>query len=102
MNRFLLAVLALCISASPALAAQTVYLKEGGKISAQSVWRTKGKVHVLVNRDTLTEFSSAEIDLKRTFARKHRVTKRRPPLSCVSLAAVPGADKADMAQKTGE
>lgn len=81
MKKLLLVVLAICTSATPVLAARTVYLKEGGTISARSVWRAKGKVHVLVNRDTLTEFSESEIDLKRTFARKHHVVRKRPRVS---------------------
>lgn len=81
MKKLLLVVLAICTSATPVLAARTVYLKEGGTISARSVWRAKGKVHVLVNRDTLTEFSVSEIDLKRTFARKHRAVRKHPRVS---------------------
>ncbi len=77
MKKLLLVVLAICTSATPVLAERTVYLKEGGTISAKSVWRAKGKVHVLVNRDTLTEFSLSEIDLKRTFARKHRAIRKQ-------------------------
>lgn len=102
MYRFLLAVLLLCISASPALAERTLYLKDGGEISAQSIWRTKGTVHVLVNRDTQTEFSTAEIDLKRTFARKHRPAKKRQARASVSLGAVTAADNTVMNQKTDE
>lgn len=81
MKKLLLVVLAICTSATPVLAARTVYLKDGGTINAKSVWRTRDKVHVLVNRDTLTEFSTAEIDLKRTFSRKHRAVRRHPRVS---------------------
>lgn len=91
MKKILLVVLAICTSAAPVLAARTVYLKEGGTISAKSVWRTKDKVHVLVNRDTLTEFSASEIDLKRTFARKKRVTRKHAALAGASQAAPGGA-----------
>lgn len=83
--------LAICTSATPSLAARTVYLKEGGTISAKSAWRTKGTVHVLVNRDTLTEFSASEIDLKRTFARKKRVTRKHATLVTAPQAAPGGA-----------
>ncbi|MDO9309576.1 MAG: hypothetical protein Q7V04_10980 [Deltaproteobacteria bacterium] len=86
MKKLLLVVLAICTSATPVLAARTVYLKEGGTISARSVWRAKGKVHVLVNRDTLTEFSLSEIDLKRTFARKHRAVRKHHRVSGAVLA----------------
>ena len=85
MGKYLLVLLAVCVSATPVMASRTVYLKEGGTISAKSVWRTKDKVHVLVNRDTLTEFTASEIDLKRTFTRKHRVARNHNP--------APGASK---------
>lgn len=91
MKKFLLALSAIGTLATPALATQTVYLKDGGTISAKSAWQTKGKVHVLVNRDTLTEFSTAEIDLKRTFARKKRVPRKHAALAGPSQAAAGGA-----------
>lgn len=95
MKNFLLAAAAICVLASPSLAARTVYLKEGGAIKAKSAWRTKGTVHVLVNRDTLTEFSASEIDLKRTFPRKHRVMRKQTPAPAVSPAtSVPPAGSA--------
>lgn len=77
MKRHLWMILALCTLTTPALGAPTVYLKDGGIIRARSVWRSEGRVYVLVNRDTLTDFSPAEIDLKRTFARKQRIVKKR-------------------------
>lgn len=83
MKKLLLAALAICTFATPVLAARTVYLKDGGTIRARSVWKSEGKVHVLVNRYTLTEFAPSEIDLKRTFARKHRAIRKQ--------ARVPGA-----------
>ena len=87
MKRSLWIVLVICTAASPALAARTVYLKEGGTITAKSVWRTNERVHVLVNRDTLTDFPTAEIDLKRTFPRKQRVTKRPIPAAHIPKKA---------------
>jgi len=81
MKKLLLVVLAICTSAAPALAARAVYLKDGGIISAKSVWKSGGKVHVLVNRDTLTEFAPSEIDLKRTFIRKHRAVRKHHRVS---------------------
>lgn len=78
MKRLLLLTLVFCTFATPALAARLVYLKEGGTIKAKSVWRSKGTVHVLVNRDTLTEFPAAEIDMKRTFARARHVGRKQP------------------------
>lgn len=104
MKRLLLLVLAICIVATPALAARTVYLKAGGTISARSVWRSKGQVHVLVNRDTLTEFSTNEIDLKRTFPRSHRRVKRATPAAHLPQAAAAAervAESSASAQTTG-
>jgi len=86
MKKLLMVVLAICTSATPVLAARTVYLKDGGTIRARSVWKSEGKVHVLVNRDTLTEFAPSEIDLKRTFARKHRALRKQTRVSGVQAA----------------
>lgn len=77
MKTLALVMLAISVFATTALAAQTVYLKDGGTIRAQSVWRTKGKVHVLVNRDTLTDFSTTEVDLKRTFRHKRHAVQKK-------------------------
>lgn len=85
MKRYLLMMLILGTVTSPAFAATAVYLKDGGIIKAKSAWRSKGRVYVLVNRDTLTDFSPAEIDLKRTFIRKRRIAKK-PALA----ANIPG------------
>ncbi|HIJ95610.1 MAG TPA: hypothetical protein HPP94_07715 [Desulfuromonadales bacterium] len=101
MKRYLWIVMALVAAAEPALAARTVYLKEGGTITATSVWRSKGQVHVLVNRDTLTQFPSSEIDLKRTFPRRHRsMTTSRPsavhaPPTAATAAAVKTEEQKD-------
>ena len=99
MKIFLLVLSAICTLVTPVLAARSVYLKEGGTISAKSVWRTKGTVHVLVNRDTLTEFPTAEIDMKRTFARKHRAARKQTPDSGVSRRAESAPVGAVMNQK---
>lgn len=80
MRNVLLTVLMTCAFATPVLSAQDVYLKEGGVIRAKSVWQTKGTVHVLVNRDTLAEFATSEIDMKRTFARKRRAHQKQPAI----------------------
>jgi hypothetical protein len=63
------------VLATPALAAK-VYLKDGGFIQAKRVWRAGGKVHVLATRHTLTTFEPSEVNLKRTFARRHRAVNR--------------------------
>lgn len=47
-----------------------VYLKDGGIIKCQKVWKANGKVMVLVNRDILLDLSKSDVDLKKTFARK--------------------------------
>jgi hypothetical protein len=103
MKRILAASLLMATLTTPAIAEKLVYLKEGGVIRAKSAWRSGGRVHVLVNRDTLTEFTPAEIDMKRTFAGKvskarHRAaTHRRATASLPvqqSAAAVPEKRKA--------
>jgi hypothetical protein len=63
------------VLATPAFAAK-VYLKDGGVIQAKRVWRSGGKVHVLATRHTLTSFEKSEVDLKRTFPKRHRVVKK--------------------------
>jgi len=45
-------------------------------IQAKRVWRAGGKVHVLATRHTLTTFEPSEINLKRTFAKRHRAVKK--------------------------
>lgn len=77
MKRVLITALALCILVPPAYAARQVYLKDGGVIRAKSVWRSHGKVQVLVNRDILAEFSPAELDMKRTFPKRHPVPRKK-------------------------
>lgn len=99
MKKILLVALAICTSVTPVLAARTVYLKDGGTITAKSVWRTKDKVHVLVNRDTLTEFSASEINLKRTFARKHRTIRKPAPISGAAQATAAAPAGSAAAQK---
>lgn len=101
MKSYLLLVLAICVSATPVMASRTVYLKEGGTISAKSVWRTKDRIHVLVNRDTLTEFPASEIDLKRTFVRKHRAARKQAPAPGASKEATVSQVGAVVSQKAG-
>lgn len=77
--------------------AARVYLKDGSWINAKRVWREKGKVVVLVNRDSLTSFSPAEVNLKKTFPpRKKRIQPAKPvtvpaaaPVSAAASAAAP-------------
>ena len=77
MKRVLITALALGVLVLTAYAARQVYLKDGGVIRAKSVWRTQGKVQVLVNRDILAEFSPAELDMKRTFPKRHPVSRKK-------------------------
>ena len=74
MKRLLSVTVLAALLATPAFAAQ-LYLKEGGVIQAQRVWREGGKVQVLATRHTLTSFEPCEVDMKRTFPRRHRVAK---------------------------
>jgi len=59
---------------TPVFAAK-LYLKDGGVIQAKRVWRADGKVYVLATRHTMTSFQPSEVNMKRTFARHHRVKK---------------------------
>lgn len=63
--------------AVPVLGAKTVYLKDGSIISAKAVWRERGTINVLVNRDTLATFNHEEIDMKRTFPQKAKKPVRK-------------------------
>ncbi|MBC8017143.1 MAG: hypothetical protein H7X83_01310 [Verrucomicrobia bacterium] len=74
MKRILSAALLAITLATPSFAAK-LYLKEGGVIEAKRVWRADGKVHVLATRHTLTSFEPAEVDLNRTFSKRHRMAK---------------------------
>ena len=90
MMRMIITALVLLGLATPSLAAK-VYLKDGGVIDAKSVWRSPGKVHVLINRDTLTEYSPSEIDMTRTFPKRHRAVRRHPhaAIPCKGAAVAP-------------
>lgn len=85
MKRLCTATLLMCVLATPAIGA-TVYLKDGGVIRAKSVWRSKGMVMVLVNRDTLAEFHPFEIDMRRTFVKRHRAVSTQPAATAGSAA----------------
>lgn len=86
MKLILCAVLMAATLATPAFAAK-VYLKDGGVIQARKVWREGGRVHVLITRDTLTSFEKSEINLKRTFPKRHRITKKVGRITPQALAA---------------
>ncbi len=89
MNRYLWMMLVPCLLATPAVAARQVYLKGGGVIAARSVWRSEGRVFVLVNRDSITDFSPAEIDVKRTFPHKQRSPIKQAVPSIVAQTSDP-------------
>jgi hypothetical protein len=88
MKRILCAVLLAVVLVTPAFAAK-VYLKEGGVIQAKRAWRSGDKVHVLATRHTLTSFEKSEVDLKRTFPKKHRVTKKVATVQPQTASAAP-------------
>lgn len=67
--------------------AATVYLKDGGTIKAKRVWREKGKVVVLVNRESITSFAPGEINLKKTFPPRKKKVKRVVTIPAVSTTA---------------
>jgi len=69
--------------------ATTVYLNDGGTISARNVWREKGKVVVLVNRDSITSFSVSEINMKKTFPPRRKPVKPATPVAAVPVSGKP-------------
>jgi hypothetical protein len=102
-KRLLVGVLSLAL-ATPAFAAN-VYLKGGGVIQAKRVWREGGKVHVLATRHTLTTFEPSEIDLKRTFIKRHRAVKKveaPQPQAAQAKVAAPAPKAAAAPQKSDE
>jgi hypothetical protein len=66
----LLMMLALMFVFSQPASAKTVYLKNGDEIDCLKVWKEGGKINVLVNRDTLIDFTKDEVDLNKTFGHK--------------------------------
>ena len=88
MKRILCAALLAVVLTTPAFAAKG-YLKEGGVIQAKRAWRSGGKVHVLATRHTLTTFEKSEVDLKRTFPKRHRAAKKVAAVEPRKVAAAP-------------
>jgi hypothetical protein len=99
MKRTVFAVLMTVVLATPAFAAR-VYLKDGGVIQAQRVWREGGKVHVLATRHTMTSFEPSEVNLKRTFVKRHRAVNKVAAVQPQTAAATPNGVAAS--QKAGE
>jgi len=85
--RILLLTLLACGLLATAALARPVYLKDGGVIQAQQVWKEDGRIYLLLNRDSLISFSPEEIDLKKTFA----PARKQSPLPAKPKAAAPAA-----------
>ena len=86
----------LLTATSQAKSLKEVYLKDGGIIKCQKIWRADGKVMVLVNRDTLVDLSKNEVDLRKTFGKKpvkavKKKTKLKKKVAPETAAANPGA-----------
>lgn len=90
--------LALMFTFSRTVMAKTVYLKNGDEIECQNVWKEKGRINVLVNRDTLLDFAPNEVDLDKTFGHKpvkkkikhHKKRHRTVPAAHKSAAKAAG------------
>lgn len=101
--RLLLLALLLNASLATMALARPVYLADGGIIQAQKVWKEEGRIYVLLNRDSLITFSPEEINLKKTFAQKHRQaaapsSKKSVPTTVAAKApATPAAPSATAA-----
>jgi hypothetical protein len=85
----------LLTATSQAKSLKEVYLKDGGIIKCQKIWRADGKVMVLVNRDTLVDLSKNEVDLRKTFGKKpvkavKKKTKLKKKFAPETAAANPG------------
>lgn len=74
--------------------AATLYLKDGGRVKAKRIWREKGKVVVLVTRESITSFAPSEVNLKKTFPPRK---KRIKPVAATT-AAVPAPTSATPVQ----
>lgn len=54
------------IALTSAARAESVYLRDGGRVECESFWRKGDLVVVKVNRDVVVEFGTGEVDLKKT------------------------------------
>ena len=89
-----LALVMVWVSSAPAA---MLYLKDGGRIKAWKVWREKGTVVALLNRDSIARFAVAEVNLKKTFPpRKKRIAPVAAP------APAPATQSATVAGEKGE
>jgi hypothetical protein len=98
-KRILTVLLLAMVFATPTFAAK-VYLKDGGVIQAKRVWRSDGRVYVLATRHTLTSFEPREINLKRTFVKRHRVAKSVAAVQPQVQTAAAAPNGAAATQKT--
>lgn len=91
------------LAATP-VTAKTLYLNNGDEIEYQSAWKDEGRIYVLINRDTVVDFSPQEIDQKKSFkakkAKKAIKHKRVPkkPKAPPSPALVSGSGKGEQKQ----
>lgn len=91
---FVVALLTASLFAAAPLAAKTLYLTNGDQIEYKSTWRQDGRVYVLINRDTLVDFSPREIDMKKSFkakkvkkAIKHKRLPKKPTVPSPPLVS---------------
>lgn len=77
-----------------------VYLQDGSSIECQNYWQRGDKVFVKINRDTVAEFATSEVDLQQTRKAPGNKLPRRPhiktaatvkPTSATVPVAVPAA-----------
>jgi len=99
MKRIMCAAVMAVVMATPAFAAK-VYLKDGGVIQAKRVWLEGGKVQVLATRHTLTSFEKCEVDLKRTFVKRHRAAKSISAVTPQARTSTAAPKEAAVPQKT--
>ncbi len=92
MKNFIFALLLVLIHAISTEAA-VVHLKSGGQVKAIKVWREKGMVVVLLNHESITSFSTNEINLRKTFPHRKKAAKPAAP-STTSAPARPANDVA--------
>jgi hypothetical protein len=100
-KRILSAALLAVVLATPAFAAK-LYLKDGGVIQAKKVWREGGKVWVWITRDTMTSFDASEVNVKRTFSKRHRVPKSVAVAGPKAQPIVAAPNGAATSQKNGD
>ncbi len=86
-------ILVLVLGWTISAAAATLYLRDGGTIKAKRIWREKGKVVVLVTRESITSFAASEVNLKKTFPSRHK-KKKAGVAKAAGIATQPGTPAA--------